>query len=73
MSFRAQHRAKLHSTNPPERLNGEIKRRTQVVGIFPNDAAITPVVGAILLALNDEWTIQRTPLYRSGKHRSHQR
>ena len=59
MTFPKEHRAKIHSTNPLERLNGEIKRRTEVVGIFPNEAAITRLVGAILLEQNDEWAVQR--------------
>jgi transposase-like protein len=59
MTFPKEHRAKIHSTNPIERLNGEIKRRTDVVGIFPNEASITRLIGAILLEANDEWAVQR--------------
>jgi transposase-like protein len=58
-SFPNDHWAKIHSTNPLERLNKEIKRRTNVVGIFPNEAAVTRLVGALMLEQNDEWAITR--------------
>ena len=55
MSFPRQHRTKLHSTNPIERLNKEVKRRADVVGIFPNEASIMRLIGAVLFEANDEW------------------
>ena len=58
MDFPASHRAKLHSTNPLERLNKEIKRRADVVGIFPAEASIIRLIGAVLLEANDEWQLQ---------------
>jgi transposase-like protein len=55
----APHRAKLHSTNPIEQFNGEIKRRSNVARIFPNEEAIVRLVGAILIEQNDEWAVRR--------------
>ena len=66
MDFPRAHWLQIHSTNPLERLNAEIKRRTDVVGIFPNDAAITRLVGALLLEQSDEWALNRRYLQLEG-------
>ena len=58
MTFPEQHRVKLHSTNPLERPNKEVKRRADVVGIFPNEDSITRLIGAVLLEQNDEYQLQ---------------
>src|SRR5919206_1128930 len=58
-AFPREHWPQIASTNPLERLNGEIKRRTDVVGIFPNAAAIVRLAGALMLEQNDEWAVSR--------------
>jgi putative transposase len=66
MDFPKAHWLQIHSTNPLERLNAEIKRRTNVVGIFPNDAAVVRLVGAMLNEQSDEWALQRRYLQLEG-------
>jgi len=66
MDFPQPHWTQIHSTNPLERLNREIKRRADVVQIFPNEAAALRLVGALLLEQNDEWAVSRR--YMSLEH-----
>ena len=66
MGFPEQHRAKLHSTNPLERLNKEVKRRADVVGIFPSEQSIIRLIGAVLLEQNDEWQLQHRYMQAEG-------
>lgn len=57
IDFPKAHRKQIASTNPLERVNAEIKRRTDVVGIFANDPPIVRLIGALLLEQNDEWQL----------------
>jgi putative transposase len=66
MTFPRAHWSQIYSTNPLERLNAEIKRRTNVVGIFPNDASIVRLVGAMMLEQNDEWSLNRACMQLEG-------
>jgi transposase-like protein len=58
LHFPPAHRVKLHSTNTLERLNKEVKRRANVVGIFPNEASIRRLIGAVLMEQKEEWQLQ---------------
>jgi len=66
MGFSKAHRAQIHSTNPLERLNAEVKRRTNAIGIFPDDQAIIRLVCVMMLEQNDEWSLQRRYMQLEG-------
>jgi len=59
MAFLPEHWTRIYSTNPLERLNKEIKRRTNVVGVFPDEASVNRLVGSILMEISDEWQVGR--------------
>lgn len=59
MSFPVEHWTRTFSTNPLERLNREIKRRTEVVGVFPDTSSVVRLVGAVLVEIDDEWQAER--------------
>jgi putative transposase len=61
MAFPPEHWSRIYSTNPLERLNREVKRRTDVVGVFPDEASLVRLVGAVLMERADEWEVERRP------------
>ena len=66
LHFPREHRRRLHSTNPLERLHKEIKRRTNVVGIFPNRASLVRMVATLLQEQDDEWQVADRRYFSAG-------
>jgi putative transposase len=72
MEFPAEHWKQISSTNPLERLNKEINRRTRVVGIFPDEKSLLRLIGAVLAEQNDEWAVARRYMSRHSLMRIYQ-
>ena len=72
MDFPAEHWKQISSTNPLERLNKEINRRTRVVGIFPDEKSLIRLIGAVFAEQNDEWAVARTYMSRHSLARIYQ-
>jgi putative transposase len=69
MAFPPEHWSRIYSTNPLERLNREVKRRTDVVGVFPDEASVVRLVGAVLMERSDEWEVERRPFSLESMHK----
>jgi len=72
MDFPTEHWKQISSTNPLERLNKEINRRTRVVGIFPDEKSLIRLIGAVLAEQNDEWAVSRKYMSRHSLARIYQ-
>ena len=72
MAFPQDHWTRIYSTNPLERLNREVKRRTDIVGVFPDQEAVLRLVGSVLLEIDDEWQVERRYFSQDSMRKLHE-